>query len=214
MKKDISLVILATILIVSCKDEIVTPSTSNIVVVNPSDQYFPTAIGNTWNYVDSLIYDDHAEVSTHETKIVKDETIKNKLWHIVDGLDIGQMSFSYFYWQDNKIYSRFVTWVPNEYTEGVKLIAAVKYGKAYPMVLGSDTEGIFVYAVHYKKNYAIKNFIFTEYFEYTYNTGLEIHKVIIVPGVGVVDYQKLAQDYPGRQGYFYRSTLEKYSIKK
>lgn len=214
MKKSISLLILATILIISCKDEVVTPTTNNIVVVNPTDQYFPSTVGNTWNYVDSLIYDNRVEVSNHETKIVKEEIIKNKLWYLVEGLDIGQMSFGYYYWQENKIYSRFRTWEPNQYTDGLKLIAAVKYGKAYPMIIGSDTGGLFVYAVHYKKNYAVKNFIFTEYFEYTYSTGLEIHKVIIVPGVGIVDYQKLAQDYTGRQGYFYRSTLEKYSLIK
>lgn len=47
-----------------------------------------------------------------------------------------------------------------------------------------------------------------------YCTGLELHKVFIVPGVGVVDYQVIGQDYPGRKGYILRSLLGNYSLKK
>lgn len=205
--------LIVTLISISCKEEIVSPQAITTIVVNPTDQFLPTKVGNSWNYIDSLYQDNKLTVTNHKTSITSEEIINNKTWYRIEDLDIGLMSFGIFFWSNNKIYSRFVTWTPNVYSEGVKIIPAVEFGTNYGMMISSDTGGIFVYAIHHKKKYVIKNYIFTEYFEYIFSGGLELYRVIIVPGVGVVDYFVIGQDYPGRKGYTNRSSLEYFSLK-
>lgn len=151
MKKVVLLILVIIIISYSCKDEIVSPKVVTTIVVNSNDQFLPTKVGNSWTYIDSLFQDEKLTVTSHKTEITSEEIINTKTWYRIDGLNIGMMSFSLYYWSNNKIYSRFVTWTPNEYTEGVKIIPAVEYGIAYGMTIGSDTGALFVYAIHHKK---------------------------------------------------------------
>jgi hypothetical protein len=212
MRNIIYSILLFAFVSISCNDEITNPQLVKTIIVNSTDQYLPSKVGNYWNYIDSLYQENKFTVTNHRTTIIKEEVIDNKTWYTIDNLLIGMMSFGYYYWLDNKIYSRFVTWTPNYYTEGVKIIPAKEFGINYGMTISSDTGGIFVFAIHYKKNYKVNNFIFSEYFEYSYSGGLEEYKVIIVPGIGVVDFYEIGQDYPGRKGFILRSSIENYSI--
>ena len=205
--------ILILILFAFCNDNITEPNNVVFIKVNPSDDLIPSKLGNYWIYVDTLIDGNSWKYGKYNTTISSQEIIEGKTFFTVDNLDIGNMSFSKYTIDDKKIYSQFPTWVPNQYAIKLKLIPATLEGTMFETAIASDTGGDIVFAKHYQSEYKAGNYIFSEYFEYKSERPGSKYQVIIIPGIGVVDYYLEFVGVPRRTNVFkYHSSLISYKL--
>ncbi len=205
MRKVLSIIIFVFLLI-SCKENVNSPIEENIVQVNIADDLIPSKIGNEWVYEDTLRYPDHWSYSTFNTKISKEEMIEGKRFYEINELFLGIMGLGKYTIQNGKIYKRLIG-SRGQDTVRIKYVPATLESVTYSMAISGDNNDVLVTAKHIKAKYKVGTLIFSEYFQYTCNYSNYYYKLIIVPGVGVVDY------FLTSDNSYLRTSLIKYTFK-
>lgn len=193
-------------LLSSCKENVNSPIEENIVQVNVAEDLIPSKIGNEWIYEDTLRYPDHWSNSTYNIKISTEEMIEGKRYYEMNELFLGIMSLGKYTIHDGKIYKKLIG-SRGQDTVRIKYVPATLEGVTYSMAISGDNNDAFVFAKHIKTKYKVGELTFSEYFQYTCDNSNYHYKLIIVPGIGIVDY------FLTSGNSYLHTRLIKYSIK-
>ena len=174
------------------------------------DSLIPTAIGNFWVYVDSIIINDTLEVKTDTAMITGFKIVDGRKWWQLRNNSIAmELLWPEFMVQNDSIY----TWEhcrSGQQILGLKFVPPQEETICFDRLLGCDTD-LTVKVSMKQEEYRSPLGTFNSYVLYDVNEGPTKNLFFVVPGVGILN-NTLEGEIAGRGKFLIKSTLIDYHL--